>query len=167
MSEQKPQTHRKSKFRRKLMVYPAFQLGLVAINMLVLIGSFLLVGVQAARSFSDLRFEGARADLPQDHAYFHFIQYQENHLYGYMIWGVLIAIGVSLLVTMLYSHRLAGPILRLKSYLTQVAESGRRVPLEFREDDFFQELPYLVNEAFERVERESAEAAKGKKREAA
>lgn len=139
-------------FRRKLLVYPSFQLGMVAINSGILLAAFFGVGVQASRSFSALRREGIEANLPLDHSYFHFIQYQESHLYTYLLLGVLLGFAVSLMVTLAYSQRLAGPIVRLKAYLGQVAETGRRLPLEFREEDFFQDLPYLVNEAFDRME---------------
>jgi hypothetical protein len=158
MSTRKPTTANRPqrKFRRRMLVYPSFQLGMVALNTAVLLAAFTAVGIQAARSFGELQTQGLAADLPPDHSYFSFLQYQESHLTTYLLLGAMAGWLLSLVLTLAYSHRLAGPIVRLRNYLTHVAETGQRPPLEFREDDFFQDLPFLVNEAFDRVERDKA-----------
>ncbi|MCC7442984.1 MAG: hypothetical protein IT285_15230 [Bdellovibrionales bacterium] len=151
-----PETRARKRWRRSFLVYPGFQLGMVALNTGVLLAAFSAVGAQAFRAFGELRREGLRAELSADHSYFHFLQFQENHLTSYLLIGAMVGWALSLAVTLVYSHRLAGPIVRLRSYLRHVAETGQRPPLEFREDDFFQDVPFLVNEAFDRVESDAS-----------
>ena len=64
----------------------------------------------------------------------------------YLLSGTLVC--GSLLVTLagfFFSHRIAGPIYRLKKYLTRVREENYTDELDFREGDYFPEIAGEVN----------------------
>ena len=53
--------------------------------------------------------------------------------------------------TVALTHRMAGPIVRLRSHIRSIAEGEEVAPLKFRDGDFFRDLPPLFNEMIERV----------------
>ncbi|MEZ6136865.1 MAG: hypothetical protein R3C53_18375 [Pirellulaceae bacterium] len=62
--------------------------------------------------------------------------------------------------TMKMSHRFAGPILRLKDSLKNLADGGQTQHLKFRENDFWRELSEDFNRVAERVHPAPAEQSK-------
>lgn len=69
-----------------------------------------------------------------------------------------VALGFSLLLmavsTLLFSHRLAGPMIRMKNYFSKISQSGDFPnQITFRKGDFFEELPPLINGAFESIKK--------------
>ena len=48
---------------------------------------------------------------------------------------------------MILSHRIAGPLHRLREELRLARDSGRFRPIQFRKGDYFQEIPTAYNEA--------------------
>ncbi len=58
---------------------------------------------------------------------------------------------VSVVANMYQSFKASAPIYRLARYFRDVAASEEVLPLSFRKDDYYQELPPLIVEAFKRV----------------
>ncbi len=122
---------RPSFFRRKYLVYPKFQVTLIvmqSIVMLLLVGFVLfqfafIPGVAESSEFIPaLKYSGL---------------------------GLLVALVVSGLGNLFISHRLAGPIVRLRKLFYRIAKtSDFPEMLSFRKGDFFTDLPPLVNQAF-------------------
>ena len=50
------------------------------------------------------------------------------------------------------SHRLAGPVVRLKGYFAGIANGQPVKPVNFRKGDFFSDLPPQINGALQRLE---------------
>jgi len=138
--------------RKKFLIYPKFQLILMLVNALIMMFAFGFVALQAKRSFALLETMGVNARLPPTHAYFKFLAVQSSTLYSHLIWALLVAFLVSAVITLLLSHRLAGPIIRLKSYFRNIANGENPVQrLQFRKRDFFEDLPAVINEALENI----------------
>ena len=71
--------------------------------------------------------------------------------------NLAIALGVGLvlsyLLTLILSNRLAGPIVRLREHFRKISEGGNLEPVYFRQKDFFNDLPPLINDALKKVSR--------------
>jgi hypothetical protein len=139
------------KGRRRLLIYPSFQLTLVAINFALLIGAFAAIAIQASRSYAKLREMGASMQLPSDDAYYKFIEFQANTLYGYLAVALVLVFVLSGFLTLFISHRLAGPLIRLRRQFEHMAETGKIEKISFRKGDFFSDLPPIMNRALERL----------------
>lgn len=139
--------------KKNLLIYPRFQLALLATNALAMLVAFGLAGFQVLRSYSKLRGLGDSIHLTQGHPYFKFVELQSETVITYLAAGAAMAFLFSLALTLLVSHRLAGPLVRLKSHLRRITESGEVTPIQFRKRDYFEDLPPLVNGAFEKVKR--------------
>lgn len=58
-------------------------------------------------------------------------------------------IGIVFVTCIFVSHKIAGPIYKLKKYLTEVREGGANYPLSFRKGDNFSDLAVDVNDTIE------------------
>lgn len=151
---------KKNKARRRYLIYPRFQLLLIMVNTLIMAGTFGFVALQTYLSFERLREMGLNVKLDPSHAYFKFVNYQESHLYGYLLVALAAGFIISLGMTLFLSHRLAGPLVRLRKHFEMMGDSGKYVPVQFRKGDFFKELPPVINRAIESIaEHQKGESA--------
>lgn len=140
------------KTRLKFLIYPKFQLMLLFSQAVVLLLSLTFISAQVARSVEKLRQMGVEAKLPDDHVFFAFLRWHATELYTYVGIGFAFALLITLLFSLLLSHRVAGPIVRLQGYFTSISKNGDYPnDLKFRKGDFFNELPGIVNQAFKAI----------------
>lgn len=114
---------------------------------------FVLIGLQTYRSFHKLSDMGKNVGLPENHAYFKFLGFQAENLYSYLGLAVAVSFVLSFGVTLFLSHKLAGPLVRMKNHFRDMAESGTYRALSFRKGDFFVDLPPVINDAIDKVSR--------------
>ena len=96
------------------------------------------------------------AGLTPDHVFYRFIadrQVEMNLITGVTFFVLLVlVVGFGLVL----SHKIAGPMYRLRVHFTQSAERGIAKPVHFREGDYFQEVPDAYNLQFKKVEEEES-----------
>lgn len=136
-----------TKTRKQFLIYPKFQLLLLGVNFGIMVAVCALVAIQAVRAFAEMHALGLSVQLPPNHPYFKFLEMQSHSLYSNVFLAFVAGVVVSAGVSLYLSHRLAGPIVRLTRYLKSYQETKTGKPLRFRKDDFFSELPGLVNGA--------------------
>lgn len=103
--------------------------------------------------FKTLMLEVLNIPLPPDHTYFKILVYQEQKMR--MIF-VVIAASMSVfafIFGVLFSHRVAGPIVKLKNHLNQLADGKDPGELNFRKNDFFGDLDDSYNRAFNKIKK--------------
>ena len=100
-------------------------------------------------SFAQQIKNGQMMNLPESHPYFVFYnEFQEKTMFVFMI-----SVGVSFLlafvVGLVVSHRIAGPLVKLKNHLQKVANIEEKDhPIYFREGDFFRDIADTYNLRF-------------------
>lgn len=138
--------------RMNFLIYPRFQFLLIIVNTILIFVSFAITLYAASRTFSRFHAMGNLIRLPPDHPYFKLIEFESNGLYSSLMIAFILAILLTSLTTLLISHRLAGPIVRLRGYFAEIAKTGVvKSGLRFREGDFFEDLPSVVNGALEKL----------------
>lgn len=129
---------------KNVLLNPAFQLKLLS----YFIGLFLLSSITLYSTsylfFKRLNDKALQVGIPEGHVFFKFLENQKadlDQLY-LLLSGVnlLLLLGTGLLI----SHRLAGPIHKLKNYLREMNKDSGTFKL--REKDFFKELEPVVEE---------------------
>lgn len=113
------------------------------------IAVLILISIYGLFSFGFREFSqiGAQAGLPPDHVYFQFIQMQET-TFNRVILTIALVVALLLLFGGLYlSHRIAGPVHRMKKELQKMASENPVTlnPIHFRKNDFFPELAETFN----------------------
>lgn len=134
--------------RRQILVNPALQ-----VYLLVYAGIFAIVFVGAV-TIADVYFESSITQMLGTLA-----QSEDNRLVIESIerlrrlkTTIVIAVSASfLLVWMIQAYvmstRIAGPIYKACKYLNELARTGKKNKLSFRQNDFFHELADAVNKA--------------------
>lgn len=137
--------------RRKLLIYPRFQLMLILINVLIFLGAFVFIFAHAYFAYSKLHAMGVQVQLPPTHGYFKFIDMQSSLLYNYLAIAGGVSLVVTSLITLLLTHKLVGPLYRLQTYFNDMGDTGTFAPISFRKGDFLQELPVAINKGLDRI----------------
>jgi methyl-accepting chemotaxis protein len=101
--------------------------------------------------FSSFVEMGAAVGLSGDNPYFSLIAEQKERMSIVFGGSYFIEVVILMVFSYIFSHRIAGPIHRLKIWLGDVAQGKEVQALSFRKEDFFSELPEVVNRAIESV----------------
>jgi hypothetical protein len=148
----------KKTIRTRFLIFPQFQLRLLAANLSVIVLVSAIIWFQMSSSFSDLKgaagISGVEAEFYRNYLTFH--SHQLNIALGI---SFVTAVLASVVVTLVLSHRFAGPLVRLRGYFRQLTEQADREsiqPLSFRRGDFLSDIPPLVNEALDKIQRDAS-----------
>ena len=138
---------------RNFLIYPSFQLGLLAVQTLIIVLIFAVVEFENSAAFARMTKMGTDLGLPAENAYFDFVADQAHGFLTHTAVAFVVALVISSAVTLYLSFRLAGPIYRLRKHMRQIAEQGTDdlEPLRFRNGDFYSDLPATVNQAVDRL----------------
>ena len=135
-------------YKRKYLVYPQFQLTLILLNALITTALFCLVAYLVMKSHLYLETLVKQTRLPAQALFIQLLTQQLRSLLIYMFAALAVAILTTVTFTLLISHRMAGPIIRLKNYFGQISKTGDfPEEVRFRNGDFFQDLPPTINNA--------------------
>jgi signal transduction histidine kinase len=151
--------------RTRLLIFPQFQLKLLAANLAVILAITGLIWFQLSRSFTDLSqaagLSGAEAEF-----YRNYLEFHSQQLRMHLLLALATAAVASTVLTLMLSHRFSGPLVRLRGYFRALTEQPRNHPiprLSFRRDDFLGDLPPLVNQALERIQQQAGDDRAGRK----
>lgn len=136
-------------WKRKYMVYPKFQVTLIVLNSLVTILMFGFVAFQVVRSHIYLENLVRSTRLPAQNLFNQMLSLQLRNLLINLLIALFISVIVTGITTLIMSHRVAGPMIRLKNFFTNVSKNGEfPEDIRFRKGDFFEDLPPMINQAF-------------------
>lgn len=138
----------RARSRRRLLISPRFQLAFLGWSMLML---FAVIGVfygGAHVFFQGFRELGTAAGLPADHVIFQFLAAQQSQLNQVFFWTSLLSASILTVGSLWFSHRVAGPVYRLREHLDAMAEGRTFEDVRFRKRDFFPELAQACNRQF-------------------
>jgi len=138
-------------FRYKLMIYPRFQVTILMFNFFIAMGIFFLTNWRINAYFNQMRKLGEDASFPGEHIYFKFVSLQEAGLESSMIQIALVGLILSTLGFLILSHKISGPMIRLKRYFSNISQTQKVDPISFRNGDFFSDLPALINGALSSI----------------
>lgn len=137
---------------RNLLIHPGFQLSLIGLNVAIISVTFLFFWVTGHNLLANLKpaagLSGIDLKFYQD-----YLDYQRRVFNETFLISSVIGLILSSTITLLVSHKLAGPFVRLKGFFTLINTGIQPTPrLSFRDGDFFQELPNIINEALTKLE---------------
>ena len=144
--------------RKVLLINPPFQFRFMGWMGGLAIGVVMVMQVAHAWFFHNLRNQAQMAGLPPDHVFYQFVQDRQvemNIITAVTFVLVVLLVGV---VGLVLSHKIAGPMYRLKKHFESTARTGAR-PVKFREGDFFQEVPDAYNQQFSKTSQEPIKKA--------
>jgi hypothetical protein len=135
---------------KNLLINPKFQLKLLSYFIVLFLITTISLYSTTFLFFYRMKQKALTVGIPDGHIFFKFLGNQKHDLdtlfIGLAAFNFFLLIGVGFIL----SHRIAGPIFKLKKQLSQKAHISDEFKL--RETDFFQELEPLVNELKEKLQ---------------
>ena len=141
-------------FKKKRFNYitdPKFQFTLVGANLFCMLLAIALICIQAQRSYDQIYNLGIKSNLPANHEYFMLLDMQQFGLIQNLVIAFSISIILSTIFTLIISNKVVGPIMRLKIHFNQIIHTKVISDIRFRKNDFFLELPVIINRMFETI----------------
>jgi hypothetical protein len=135
--------------RKVFLINPKFQLRLIAWMIGMSLAPISVFFAAHYYFFWNLKKLGLDIELEPDHIYFRFLEGQSHKMIIIFLVCSLLTVIIVAILGLLLSHKVAGPIHRLKLHLTQLTKGNSLPELSFRKDDYFQELPQIVNDFIE------------------
>jgi methyl-accepting chemotaxis protein len=135
---------------KTLLINPAFQLkvvgyflGLCLVNGAIFLGTIIIF-------FRKFETYGVALELPENHIFYTLLRNQRDVMLGLSAVTLCVSLLILALAGLYLSHRIAGPIHRLKGHLLLISQNNS--PLEkvhFRKNDEFHDLQDAFNKLVE------------------
>jgi methyl-accepting chemotaxis protein len=146
----------KKSTRKKYLTNPNFQLSFVGI--IVGFSGINLLMIYLAQRYFFLHYvqSGKKTGLPLNHVFFQLLRNQQHYMNRIFILTAFFILVFGFIFGLLYSHRIIGPINRLKDFLDRDSTSANqgsvseREILEIRNSDYFKDLASSINEFIRR-----------------
>lgn len=134
-----------AKRRLKVWINPRFQWSILG-WMWATCGGVVTVFYVGVRYFF-WKFEklGIEAGLQQGHEIFQFLAEQNDQMNRIFLGTSVGAFVFLTVIGILVSHRVAGPVLRVRNHMDRLSDGMTPDDLQFRENDYFPELASSVN----------------------
>jgi thiol:disulfide interchange protein len=132
--------------RKRFLINPAFQISVIK-QMFGLTCLVIAIFYAAnAYHFWSLKAQGLALGLPEGHVFFRFLAEQQARMDVFFLVTSVLTLLTIVGYGLFLSHRVAGPLHRLKQYLAVApSEEDRQAPLKFRTNDYFPEVAEAVN----------------------
>lgn len=125
-----------------ILINKTFQLKLMSYFIVLFVLTTISLYSTTFLFFWSMKNKGVNVGIPDGHVYYQFLTNQKHDLD--MLFIGLATINFFLLITvgLILSHRIAGPIHKVKQFLQDPEQNE---PIQMRENDFFKELGPIVN----------------------
>lgn len=137
---------------KNLLIMPGFQLKLMAY-----FASFFLISTATLYStiwliFWKINQKALKVGIPDGHVFYRFMQDQKTELEMLFIGVVVFFLLVLVTIVLYLSHRIAGPVYKLKNHLQSLPkEDAEAIDFQLRKKDFFKELVHIIKELESKV----------------
>lgn len=136
--------------RRVFLINPPFQLAFMAWMVGI---SFAVIGVFYGANwyfFEKFWDQGVALGLPTDHVFFEFLRDQRREMFWIFLATSSVVFAAVCSIGLILSHRVAGPLYRLRKHVMDVADGNTVDDVKFRTGDHFQEVAAAYNLQMER-----------------
>ena len=131
-----------------ILINKAFQLKLMS----YFLGLFIITTITLYSTtylfFWNMKQKGLNVGIPEGHVYYKFLLNQKHDLDMLFVGLALLNLFLLIAVGFIVSHRIAGPVHKIKQFL---ADPANHDEVKLRESDFFKELGPLVNDLKKKI----------------
>lgn len=134
---------------RNLIINPGFQYRIIAYFSGLFVLTTLSLYLTSFLFFWRLEQKGLNVGIPEGHVFFRFLDNQRASFDSMFIGLALFNFGLLISVGFMISHRIAGPLYKLKRHLENLDSSSPHFQL--RQKDFFRDLEPTINQLKEKL----------------
>lgn len=158
MSEDnKPTTQRRWK---NYFIYPRFQGSLVGFNLAILVGALGLVYYQISKSFWVIENYAKSMGLGKNNEYIKVINFHIELIEDAILTAAIVCTVIITMYNLIFSHKSAGAVYRLKTYFENIIKNGHSGDLTFRDGDMHADVPKVVNDAIKKIKEDCIQQSK-------
>ena len=141
------------KFRKKRLVNPEFQLSFMRYFVAIAVVTLAVFYGAKIFFFHEVRAHLASLGFSADHALFDFLSRQSLTMDGIFAAAAILESAFLTWIGLKLSHRVAGPLYRLRSEMLRTAHGGEVKNLKFRDGDYFNDLADAYNEQMAEIQK--------------
>lgn len=134
----------------KLWIYPQFQIKFIFWIAGATILGILFFYLAELYFLRELVERGKELALSPNHAYFKLVGEQRVLLHKTLVFAGIFLFIYFIIFALILSFRIAGPLIKVRSYFKDLAEGKKITKIQFRKGDFFRDLEDILNKALER-----------------
>jgi sensor histidine kinase YesM len=112
---------------------------------------YVLVFYQIYESFEHLASIGHKLRIPENSAFFKLLNHHQSQIVDKLFIAAGISYVFSFIVTIKISHKVSGPIYRLKEFFKELKDQGFTSDLTFRDGDYYSDLPETINQGLKKI----------------
>jgi hypothetical protein len=131
-----------------ILINKPFQLKLLSYFIVLFFMTTLTLYSTTYLFFWNMKEKALKVGIPQGHIYFQFLANQKHDMDMLFIGLAVINFMLLVITGFIISHRIAGPIHKIKNFLDNPDTHG---PVHLRQNDFFQELGPIVNKLKDKI----------------
>ena len=136
---------------RQFLILPKFQLLVIGINVGVTLIMAVILWAQTRNALENLAPTARLSGLDIEF-YRNYLDYQARAFQESLGISLVVGLVISIVTTLVITHRISGPMFRMKGYFRAICEGKfPDHPLEFRDGDYFEDLPPLINKAIRQI----------------
>ena len=137
------------KNRKVVLINKEFQIRLVSYFLVLSLINTVVVFISMIYFFKKFKNQAIELGLAPDHTFFYFLDAQRDHMSMVYLISTIVMIIIMFVGGLYISHRIAGPIYRLKQHMKNLSETGlegeEKSKVKFREGDFLVDLQDSFN----------------------
>lgn len=127
-------------------INPGFQIPFLMFFTSIFLLNLVILKTFVFFAFKNFSHKLIEAGLPAGSVVFSFLQTQKDEINTAIYITTLIGTLVTIAGGYFISHRIAGPIYRIRKDILQILQSGKKQKIKLRTGDYFPELADAVNE---------------------
>ncbi len=131
--------------RLKYLINPPFQMRFILYTVISSVVSISIAYCANCYFFWKFRELGLIYKIPFDHVFYVFLAKQEVMMNWIFVLAAALIYIFLLVFGLIFSHRIAGPLVKLTYYLNSVENYSQLKEIKFRKNDFFQEIATSYN----------------------
>lgn len=143
------------KFRKKRLINPEFQLSFMRYFVGIAIVTVAVFYGAKVFFFHEVRAYLMTMGFQPDHALFEFLSKQSVTMDLIFATAAILESAFLAWIGLKLSHRVAGPLHRLRTEMLRTAQGGEVKHLKFRDGDYFNELAGAYNEQMKEIKKRS------------
>lgn len=136
--------------RKRVLVYPRFQLSIIGINIGLALFMVLIFYIENVYLYS--RFRESDLKNAQAFSQLYYTLASEKALVNLIFTLTAVSIVVLMVIFgLILSHRVSGPLVKLKNHMDSIANGQQPTPVRFRKNDYFRDISESFNQMLERL----------------
>ena len=136
---------------KSIFLYQTFQKKIISFILIINSITILLFYLGVLHFFNIFTQKGLQIGIPKGHIFYRFIAQLKGEMDLIIVFIALFSFLCMLIGSYIISHKISGPLYRLRLEISRMNQNGQLHPLKFRKGDYILDLEKEFNELEEKI----------------